>query len=1046
MYEKSKIHSLATILFISGFCSLAYQVIWLREFRLIFGGATPAASAVLAIFMGGIGLGGWYFGRKADNSRKPGQLYSFIELAIATFAITSPLILKLVNSLYLSTGGIQSLGQGGAITLQLLLTTVVIGPACFCMGGTIPTAIKYAQSDDDKARRTTAYYYGINILGAVTGAFCVNFIILPLFGNWFSLIASASVNLAMACTAYLILGKNEETRTTKVSTKQPNTEIQRSTDANRTKPIYFIAFLSGFVFFVIEIIWFRTSVPLLGGSVYNFGLILVIALAGMSLGGLGYSLLLGMFKPSYKLLSLITIAFALAIMLPFAFGDSFAHFCLVLQNAYINHPFFDKLWMWFLISGLLVFPASFMAGMQFPAMLSLLGQGNNNVGAQTGRLYAANTFGAIIGSLAGGLILIPIINISNTWQVLGTLTIIMALIAFFKTFTAKERPNISYIAIFSTSALICLLTLFSGQGLTPYWQHNPIGFGRSTIPPKQTLNSALQSARHYNAVILEKFDGRETTIAIAKSNDLSLLSNGKSDGSALADAGTQIMLGMLGSALHQHEVANACVIGLGTGTSAGWLAEISSVEHVDVLELEPKLIAASSHFDAVNHKVNKHPKVSIHTADAREFLVVKGGQYDLIASEPSNPHRAGVANLYTHEFYQSVAKRLNDDGVFTQWIQAYEISADMISLIINTLKATFPKVEIYNTLGGDLVFVCQNHNNPWNTDSIRAKMSSYPHKEAIRYSYGQHSLEGLLTLCIGNGEFTDFLSKSERLLNTDSLNHLEFQLGKTAGQSMAYNVIDQIASLSYKKQMVMPSLDKECNYELWQHLLASTLLSNRRDTTSIFDDSPWLHEITKRRIEQIQSPYIEALQNLTAINYFETLAKVNRLALDGDESFIIEIEKIKDHWPIDYHTNWISFLRNQPDKTTEVAKHYHHLFNTMQHQVWCQRKNVLTAMNLLAADIADHKWSTEKLAELVPLIEKPFPIYTGETARLEILWQASLHLDLDTQLQAIEAYGPYFPWIEDKLSKRVEVYSKLKHPKLSVSQQELAQYKTNELK
>ena len=65
----------APLLFASGACALAYQTAWTREFRLVFGASTAASAAVVAVFMGGLGLGGWLIGPRADRSPNPLLFY-----------------------------------------------------------------------------------------------------------------------------------------------------------------------------------------------------------------------------------------------------------------------------------------------------------------------------------------------------------------------------------------------------------------------------------------------------------------------------------------------------------------------------------------------------------------------------------------------------------------------------------------------------------------------------------------------------------------------------------------------------------------------------------------------------------------------------------------------------------------------------------------------------------------------------------------------------------------------------------------------------------
>ena len=159
------------------------------------------------------------------------------------------------------------------------------------------------------------------------------------------------------------------------------------------------------------------------------------------------------------------------------------------------------------------------------------------------------------------------------------------------------------------------------------------------------------------------------------------------------------MRGLLGALSHPNP-RRALVIGLGTGSTAGWLGAVPSIERVDVVELEPLILEVARACAPVNHDVLNNPKVHITIGDARETLLTTRDRYDVIASEPSNPYRAGIASLFTQEYYRAAADRLTDDGVFVQWVQAYEIDTPTLRTIYATLASVFPQVETWHTNPG----------------------------------------------------------------------------------------------------------------------------------------------------------------------------------------------------------------------------------------------------------------------------------------------------------------------------------------------------------
>src|SRR5262245_10150110 len=111
----------AALLFGSGFSALVYQTTWQRTFRLTFGASTLASAAVLAIFLGGLGLGGVLLGKRVERSKRPLQFYGNLELGISVLAALSPILGDLMQRLYLGLGGAQALGPVGATVVRLLL-------------------------------------------------------------------------------------------------------------------------------------------------------------------------------------------------------------------------------------------------------------------------------------------------------------------------------------------------------------------------------------------------------------------------------------------------------------------------------------------------------------------------------------------------------------------------------------------------------------------------------------------------------------------------------------------------------------------------------------------------------------------------------------------------------------------------------------------------------------------------------------------------------------------------------------------------------------
>ena len=394
---KSKVTVGASLVFGSGLCALLYQTTWLREFRLIFGSSTAASAAVIGIFMGGLGFGSALLGRRAERARRPLAFYAGLEFLIALSAALTPALVSIIRAVYIACGGTLAMGTFVSTCVRLLLAAVVLAVPTLLMGGTLPAMARFAVSDRDASRRGLAFMYGMNTLGAVVGASAGTFYLLERFGNHATLYLACGLNATIAALAWLA-----------ARAEQPSEEVTVTGNveesSNALAPARLIlgaAAVTGFVFLLMELVWYRMLSPILGGTAFTFGLILIVALLGIGSGGVTYSLFASERRPTLNAFACICALEALFLAIPYALGDQIALSAMLLKPL-ATLGFGGRILGWLGICGIIVFPPAFFAGIQFPILLGLLGKGRENVGSQTGTAYAWNTAGAIAGSLAGG--------------------------------------------------------------------------------------------------------------------------------------------------------------------------------------------------------------------------------------------------------------------------------------------------------------------------------------------------------------------------------------------------------------------------------------------------------------------------------------------------------------------------------------------------------------------------------------------------------------------------------------------------------------------
>jgi len=786
----------APLLLLSGACALIYETVWLRELRLIFGSSTFASAAVLAIYIGGLGLGAALLGRRADEHPSPLRLYGNLELLVAASAAATPLLLWLVRQGYVLAGGLGGLGVVLATVMRLVLATLILAVPTLALGGTLPAAARAVEEDEDARRSGVAVLYGVNTLGAVAGTSLSTFMLLEWLGNRGTLFAAALVSAAVGLAARRLgrsaaapasgAASSKKEKEKEKAKKARSEEVPAPAPAAAAPPrlVFAAAAVVGFAFFTMELVWYRMLAPLLGGTTYSFGCILAVALLGVGAGGAAYALL-GRSRPATVGGFALTCALEAALVaLPLALGDQVALVAMAVRS-FQMFGFAGLAGGWVAVTALVALAPSFIAGVQFPLLVGLLGRGRAGVGRDLGLAYAWNTAGSVLGSIVGGFLLLPAAGAVATWRAMAALLAALAVAAAL--WQARRAARwVSAPALAPLAAAALAVVMLAAEGPTHAWRHSGVGVGRASPPPDPN-GTRLWLGLSRRDVVWER-DGRESSVAIKDGEGLTFLVNGKSDGSAIADAPTQVMSGLLGAMLHP-DPKTALVVGLGTGSTAGWLGAIPTMDRVDVVEIEPVIAEVARRCAVVNERALENPRVHILYEDAREVLLTSRKKYDIIFSEPSNPYRAGIASLFTREFYASVKERLSQRGLLVQWAQAYEVDPRTIQTLVSTMLEVFPTVELWHTNGLDMMVVARLDAAPYSAERLRKAGSSTPYREALARTWGVKGAEGLLSHFIGDTAFARSLAEGAAgTVNTDDLNLMEFSFARSLGTRRRFSV------------------------------------------------------------------------------------------------------------------------------------------------------------------------------------------------------------------------------------------------------------------
>ncbi len=1032
----SAVRLVAPLLFGSGMCALIYQLTWTREFRLIFGASTGASAAVLAIFIGGLGLGGFLLGKRADETDNPLLLYARLEALVSLLAAITPGLLWLVRKVYLGLGGTTTLGIGGGTVVRLLLSVLVLAGPTVAMGGTLPAAARAIARRDDDGRRDLALLYGVNTFGAVTGSLLANFAMLEIFGARLTLWMACLVNLLVAVLAIRVSREVDQ------PPQDRGDESASATDQKPEAPAIFVlgaAAAVGFAFFLMELVWYRMLGPILGGTVFTFGLILAVALLGIGLGG-GYYAFVGRQRaPTLVGFAYTCLLEGLFIIIPYALGDRIALFSLTLREVG-KLGFSGFLFNWGVITALVVLPAAFVSGVQFPMLIALLGRGRREVGRQIGLTYAWNTVGAIVGSLAGGFGLLPFLGARGCWRLIAVLLAALGGGAIALALRSGRRGSL----LGPAALLLAVLALQGAQGPTALWRHSGIGAGRFRGDLRSD-NDIDQERNHLNQTVIWEKEGVESSVSLQAIHSLSFVVNGKSDGNALADSATQVMSGLLGLVIHP-DAKSSLVIGLGTGSTAGWLGVAPGMERVDVVEIEPAIVDVARYCAQVNERVLENPKVHLQLADAREVLQTTPHRYDLIFSEPSNPYRAGIASMYTQEFYQAAIQRLSEQGIFMQWMQGYEITGQTLRTVYATLRSTFPHVETWVLDPSDMLLVASRHPKTLDVERLRALIQKEPLRSALAATWRVNDLEGVLAHFVASDRLSAAVAREEgNNLNTDDLCPVEFGFARSVGQQRLFSV-GYLATVARGRNEHRPLIT---NGKVNWRAVEDRQLSRFFASEQIPSPQPHHSPDHLKRISAMQrfagSDFPGALASWNAQTPpAREIADLTELAFVGDslagmadEKALPLADKLGEFLPLEALVIR-AHLRARQKNFDEATTLLEQAFVLHRSTPWAWKPLTDRALRLaLELNTIDRRLGLR----LLPALAQPFAVRAQESARLDAAFRLSVgQPDKSLCVEHLRPFEPHIPWDEEFLRARHACYEGVNHPLLRQAERDLLRF------
>lgn len=695
--------SLLVIFILSGFAGLIYQSIWTQYLGLFLGHSSHAQSLVLILFMGGMAVGAWLVSRRSADLRRPLMVYAIIELLIGALGLGFDGIFQGLTG-WAYTYVMPGLDGNSLSAFRWLLATFLVLPQCVLLGATFPLmSAGYMRMQPQAQGEVLAGLYFSNSLGAACGALASTYLLLPAVGLPGTVMAAGLLNFAVAVLVYPLA--REVSKATPIS-PSPTDAVEESAAGSRlVLMVLLVAALTGASSFVYEITWVRMLSLALGTTLHSFELMLAAFIAGIAFGGFWLRHRADRMVSPLRFAGWVQIWMGLAALASmFVYAQAFewvGWLMRVIVRSADGYGLYNLASA--AISVLVMFPAAFFAGMTLPLLtLALLRAGRGE--KAIGQAYAFNTLGAIVGVLAAVHILMPLLGLK--YALMTAAIVDLGLGTWLLHHVSSKRVPYLYRPVLR-AALLGIAGVIAAVALVRF---DPLVLSSSVY----RHGSARLSD---SAKMLYFRDGQTATISLYENDGAtgtirSVATNGKVDAgmtvsmdqAPASDESTMILLGALPLALRDG-YKRVGVIGFGSGLTTHTLLGDSRIGQVDTIEIEPAMIEGARLFGSRVERAFKDPRSKVIIDDAKAYFASSPRKFDLIVSEPSNPWVGGTASLFTEEFYAFVPRHLNDDGIFVQWLQLYEITPELVSSVLASMLRQFSDVRAYLANSGDLILV-----------------------------------------------------------------------------------------------------------------------------------------------------------------------------------------------------------------------------------------------------------------------------------------------------------------------------------------------------
>jgi spermidine synthase len=683
---------------VSGVCGLIYEVVWTKQFVAIFGNTVFAASTVLAAYMAGLGLGSVLLGRFADRRADCLRIYGYLEILIGIGAALVPLAMLGVEWLYVAFDRRFDPSLGLLTFVRFALSFLVVLIPATLMGGTLPVLSRHMVTQLGTAGRKIGSLYALNTFGAFLGTMAAGFLLIRLFGLHRTTAIAVCLNLLVGIIALTL---HRRVKRSAAATRQPDVATSQTTTDISDGAIRLCMLglgVSGFTALAYEVIFFRGLELVIGTTVYAFATMLATFLAGIAIGSALVSLIVDRIRLPILWLGTLQILIALSVLGSAALLTKLPMTYLHLYAAGVQ-TWTGLLAIKFTTSFLLLLMPSMLLGATFPVVTRAVTHSTQCIGATVGHLYLFNTMGAILGSVAAGFVLVPLLGIYGSLLAVLALNLILGVVfVWFEPAPSRLTKLGSAGLAIATAVLLTRVPAWNPAIMT-----SGVYLGASGYIDERGDLGAFERTIAQRELLYYR-EGLTATVAVHRTMGHRALSiNGKTVASnSYNDMRLQRSIGHLPMLLCPNP-KDVLVIGLGTGVTAGSCARHPGAR-VEIVEIEQAVLQAARWFSPENRFVLDSPQVQVVINDGRNHLLTTLTRYDVITADPIHPLAAGSSNLFSREFYTLCRDALKPKGVMCQWLPLYGLSQSDLSMVMATFQTVFAHTSVWLT-GGDVALI-----------------------------------------------------------------------------------------------------------------------------------------------------------------------------------------------------------------------------------------------------------------------------------------------------------------------------------------------------